>query len=228
MNRTTRVTAFVAVALAAAARVLPAQFTVPPQSASIMPTAISRAVAAAPGETFSMFLSSTVQAGAMSVRDSTGGATQTYAGSVVLTPTWDLNNNRVVTVYAYVSQPFTSSSATISSSALEASAIGGTGSANGIWTAFAATVDGHSSGVTLTQVLARGPTKKITDASERLTVGLRLNTTNRYVEPGLYTGVVTSARTFNSHSARPHRKPLGVAKAVGQRVQSRGDRNVRP
>ena len=156
-----------------------------------MPTAISRAVAAAPGETFSLFLSTTVQTGPLTIRDSTAGAGQTYSGAVVLTPTWDLNNNRVVTLYAYVSQPFTSSTTTLASSALEASAIGGTGSANGIWTAFGATVDGHGSAVTLSQVLARGTTKTITDASERLTVGLRLNTTNRYVEPGLYTGIVT-------------------------------------
>ena len=191
MIRTTGATLFAATMLCAGARLLPAQFPVPPRSASIMPTAISRAVAAAPGETFSLFLSSTVQTGPLTIRDSTAGAAQAYAGSVVLTPTWDLNNNRVVTIYAYVSQPFMSSSSTLVSSALEASAIGGTGSANGIWTAFGATVDGHSSAMTLSQVLARGTTKTITDASERLTVGLRLNTTNRYVEPGLYTGIVT-------------------------------------
>ena len=191
MFRTTRLTGLAVVALAAAARVLPAQYPVPPQSASMMPTAIARAVAAAPGETFSLLLSSTVQTTALSIRDSTAGTAQTYAGSVVLTPTWDLNNNRVVTLYAFVSQPFTSSAATIASSALEASANGGSGSASGIWMAFATTVDGHGSAVTLTQVLARGTTKKITDASERLTVGLRLNTTNRTVEPGLYTGIVT-------------------------------------
>jgi hypothetical protein len=178
-------------ALLAPMRPLEAQFVVPPQSASVMPTAISRALAAAPGETFSLLLSSTVQSGALAIQDSTPGATQTYSGSVVLTPTWDLNNNRVVTIYAYVSQPFTSSTSTLASSALEASALGGTGSANGVWTAFASTVDGHGTAVTLSQVLARGPTKKIIDASERLTVSMRLNTTNLYLQPGLYTGIVT-------------------------------------
>lgn len=178
-------------AVLAPMRTLVAQFVVPPRSASVMPTAISRALAAAPGETFSLLLSSTVQSGALAIRDSTPGATQTYSGSVVLTPTWDLNNNRVVTIYAYVSQPFTSSTSTLASSALEASALGGTGSANGAWTAFASTVDGHGTAVTLSQVLARGTTKTITDASERLTVSMRLNTTNLYLQPGLYTGVVT-------------------------------------
>ena len=178
-------------ALLAPVQSIQAQFVVPPQSASVMPTVISRALAAAPGETFSLLLSSTVQSGPLAIRDSTPGTTQTYSGSVVLTPTWDLNNNRVVTIYAYVSQPFTSGTGTLASSALEASALGGTGSANGAWTAFAATVDGHGTAVTLSQVLARGTTKKITDASERLTVSMRLNTTNVYLQPGLYTGIVT-------------------------------------
>ena len=178
-------------ALLAPVRTTQAQFVVPPRSASVMPTAITRALAAAPGETFSLLLSSTVQSGPLAIRDSTPGTTQTYSGSVVLTPTWDLNNNRVVTIYAYVSQPFTSGTGTLASSALEASALGGTGSANGAWTAFAATVDGHGTAVTLSQILARGTTKTITDASERLTVSMRLNTTNLYLQPGLYTGIVT-------------------------------------
>lgn len=191
----TRATVLAAALLTIPARLLPAQFPVPPMSASIAPTALSRVVAAAPGETFSLFLSSTVQNGPLSIRDSTGGATQTYSGSVVLTPTWDLNNNRLVTIYAYVSQPFMSSGTTLASSALEGSAIGGTGSANGLWTSFSETVDAHGAAMTLTQVFARGPNKRVTDASERLTVGLRLNTTNRYVEPGTYTGIVT----FGAH-----------------------------
>ena len=178
-------------ALLAPVRTIQAQFAVPPQSASVMPTALTRALAAAPGETFSLLLSSTVQSGPLAVRDSTPGTTQTYSGSVVLTPMWDLNNNRVVTIYAYVSQPFTSSTGTIASSALEASALGGSGSANGAWTSFASTVDGHGTAVTLSQVLARGTTKQITDASERLTVSMRLNTTNLYLQPGFYTGIVT-------------------------------------
>ena len=79
----------------------------------------------------------------------------------------------------------------LASSVLEASAIGGTGSANGAWIAFSSVVDGHISAVTLTAVTAHGTGKTVNDASERLTVTFRLNTTNTSVVPGLYTGVVT-------------------------------------
>jgi hypothetical protein len=150
-------------------------------------------LAAAKGESFAMTLSSTVQASALAIADSTAGASQAFSGSVVLTPDWDLTNNRVVTVYAYVSTPFTSASSSLASSLLEASATGGSGSANGSWNAFASTVDGYANAVTLTQVTATGANKKASGATERLTVGLRLNTTNTYVEPGNYSAVVTFA-----------------------------------
>lgn len=169
-----------------------AQFPPTVGSPSIAPTAVSGVLAArAPGESFSLFLSSTVQGTPLTLRDSTAGATQTYTGSVTLTPTWDLQNNRQITIYAYLSQPFINGAMTLASTTLEASATGGSGSANGIWTAFGSTVDGHGSAVTLTQLTVFGSTKKVDDASERLTVGLRMNTSNVYVQPGLYTGIVT-------------------------------------
>ena len=182
-----------ALGVACVSRAAAAQFPTPTVSTSIAPTALARSVGAAgaPGETFSLFLSSSVQSAPLTIRDSTNGATQVYSGSVVLTPTWDLNNNRQITLYAYLSQPFTSGAAVLASTVLEASATGGSGSANGIWTSFGSTVDGHGAAVTLTQLTVFGSAKKVSDASERLTVGLRLNTTNRYVEAGLYTGIVT-------------------------------------
>ena len=70
-------------------------------------------LAAAKGESFALTLSSTVQASALTIADSTAGASQAFSGSVVLTPDWDLTNNRVVTVYAYVSTPFTSASSSL-------------------------------------------------------------------------------------------------------------------
>jgi hypothetical protein len=163
---------------------IPGSFTASPGGVNL---------AAAKGESFAMTLSSTVQAGALTIADSTAGASQAFSGSVVLTPDWDLTNNRVVTVYAYVSTPFTSASSALASSLLEASATGGSGSADGSWNAFGSTVDGHASAVTLTQVTASGANRKVTGVEERLTVGLRLNTTNTYVEPGSYSAVVTFA-----------------------------------
>jgi hypothetical protein len=183
----------IAFAIGGFARALPAQFPAPiaPTSIGAMPVSRSVGAAQAPGESFAMTLSNTVQGTALTIRDSTPGASQVYSGSVSLTPTWDLNNNRVVTIYAYVSQPFTTGSASFASSLLEASATGGTGSANGVWTSFASTVDGHSSAVTLTDVIARGSNKRVIDASERIIVGLRINTTGTYIEAGRYTAVVT-------------------------------------
>lgn len=144
-------------------------------------------------ESFAMTLSSTVQTTALSIADSTAAASQGFTGSVVLTPSWDLANNRVVTMYAYVSSGFTSGTASIASSYLEASASGGTGSASGAWSAFSSTVDGHANAVSLSSLTATGTKKKVTDNSEAVTVGFRLSTANLYVEPGTYTGVVTFA-----------------------------------
>lgn len=144
-------------------------------------------------ESFAMTLGSTVQSGPLSIADSTGGASQQFGGSVVLTPTWDLSNNRQVQIYAYVSSPFTTGSASLASSLLEASANGGSGSANGSWNPFSSTVDGHADAVSLTSLTVAGATKKVTNTSEQVSVALRLNTTNTYVEPGLYTGIVTFA-----------------------------------
>lgn len=163
-----------------------------PGSFSPTPTA-SITLQAQKNESFAMTLSSTVQAGPLTIADSTAGASQQFTGSLVLTPTWDLANNRQVEIYGYVSSAFTTGSASLASSLLEASATGGTGSANGSWSAFSATVDGHASAVSLTSLTVSGASKKVTGTSERLTVGFRLNTTNTYVDPGLYTGVVTFA-----------------------------------
>ena len=163
-----------------------------PGSFSPTPTA-SITLQAQKNESFAMTLSSTVQAGPLTIADSTAGASQQFTGSLVLTPTWDLANNRQVEIYSYVSSAFTTGSVSLASSLLEASATGGTGSANGSWNAFSATVDGHASAVSLTSLTVSGASKKVTDTSERLTVGFRLNTTNTYVDPGLYTGVVTFA-----------------------------------
>jgi hypothetical protein len=187
-----RATILAVLTLAALPRVLSAQF---PQS--IAPVPVARSVMpAAPGETFAISLSSTVQNTPLTIQDNAPGASQVYSGAVVLTPTWDLNNNRQVTIYAYISQQFiNASSATLPNSVVEASATGGSGSANGAWTPFASTVDGHPSGVTLTSVLARGSNKTVSDAREAITVSLRLNTTGVYFEPGRYTGVVT----FGAH-----------------------------
>lgn len=161
-----------------------------PGSFSPTPTA-TVTLQAQKAEAFAMTLSSTVQVGPLSINDSTAGAGQTYTGSVVLTPTWDLANNRQVTIYGYVSTQFSTGAVTFANGLLEASATGGTGSADGSWNPFSATVDGHASAVSLTSVTATGANKKVTGASESLTVGLRINTTNTYIEPGLYTGVVT-------------------------------------
>jgi hypothetical protein len=79
------------------------------------------------------------------------------------------------------------------SSLLEASANGGSGSANGSWNPFSSTVDGHANAVSLSSVTATGANKKVTGNGEQLTVAFRLNTTNTYIEPGTYTGVVTFA-----------------------------------
>jgi hypothetical protein len=163
-----------------------------PGSFSPTPTA-SITLQAQKNESFAMTLSSTVQAGPLTIADSTAGASQPFSGSLVLTPTWDLANNRQVEIYGYVSSAFTTGSVSLASSLLEASATGGTGSANGSWNPFSATVDGHASAVSLTSLTVSGASKKVTGTSERLTVGFRLNTTNTYVDPGLYTGVVTFA-----------------------------------
>lgn len=145
-------------------------------------------------ESFSMTVTSTVQATALAIADSTAGASQTYTGNVVLTPTWDLASGRSVTIYGYVSSPFTTPGAvTFASSLLEASATGGSGTANGSWNAFASTVNTQPNAVQLTKVTASGATQKVTNSSQALTVGLRLNTSNTYVQPGTYTGVVTFA-----------------------------------
>jgi len=134
-----------------------------------------------------------VQATPLAINDSTGGAGQTYTGTVLLTPTWDLANNRTVNLYAYVSTTFSTGAVTFADALLEASATGGTGSANGSWNAMSGTVDGHASATSLTQVTATGANKKVTNTSERVTVSFRINSTNTYIEPGLYTGVVTFA-----------------------------------
>ena len=178
-----------ALALAATTTVAAAQI---PGSFSATPTA-AVTLQAQKVESFSMTLSSTVQATPLAIADSTAGASQTYTGAVTLTPHWDLANNRVVTIYGYVSQQFTTGSVTFPNSVLEASATGGTGSANGSWNAFASTVDGHTSAVTLTAVTATGANQKVTNASQALSVSLRLNTTNTYIQPGTYTGIVTFA-----------------------------------
>lgn len=178
-----------ALLLVAASSVVEAQI---PGSFSPTPTA-SITLQAQKNESFAMTLSSTVQAGPLTIADSTAGASQQFSGSLVLTPTWDLANNRQVEIYGYVSSAFTTGSVSLASSLLEASATGGTGSANGSWNAFSATVDGHASAVSLTSLTVSGASKKVTGTSERLTVGFRLNTTNTYVDPGLYTGVVTFA-----------------------------------
>lgn len=163
-----------------------------PGSFSPTPSA-SITLQAQKSEAFAMTLSSTVQSSALAIADSTGGASQQFTGSVVLTPTWDLANNRQVQLYSYVSSVFSTGSTTLASSLLEASATGGTGSANGSWNAFSSTVDGHAEAVALTSLTVSGSSKKVTGTSERLTVGFRLNTTNTYVEPGTYTGIVTFA-----------------------------------
>jgi hypothetical protein len=182
--------------LAGTARLLPAQIRSPMSPTGIAPVSLARSAAsAAPGESFAMALSSSVQSTPRAISDSTPGASQPYTGSVMLTPTWDLNNNRQISIYAYVSQPFTSASGTLASSVLEASAIGGSGSANGAWNPFSSVVDGHIAGVTLTDLMVHGAGKTVNDASERLTVTFRLNTTNTAVVPGIYTGVVT----FGAH-----------------------------
>ncbi|HKO14668.1 MAG TPA: hypothetical protein VJU87_00415 [Gemmatimonadaceae bacterium] len=176
-------------ALASTATIVQAQ--VP---GTFLPTPTSSiSLAAVKAESFAMTLSSTVQSTALAIADSTAGASQQYAGAVTLTPTWDLSNNRNVTIYAYVSSPFTTGATSFPSSVLEASAAGGSGSANGSWNAFSSTVDGHGSAVTLTSLTVTGASKKVTDASEAVAVSLRLNTTNTYIEPGAYTGVVTFA-----------------------------------
>jgi hypothetical protein len=178
-------TLFLVAATTVAQAQIPGSFS-PTPSASIT-------LQAQKSESFAMTLASTVQSSALAIADSTAGASQAFTGSVVLTPTWDLANNRQVTIYAYVSSAFTTGSASLASSLLEASATGGSGSANGSWNAFSSTVDGHASGVSLTSLTATGASKKVTGTGERVTVGLRLNTTNTYVEPGLYTGIVTFA-----------------------------------
>ena len=177
------------VLLVAAATAVEAQI---PGSFAPTPSA-SITLQAQKAESFAMTLSSTVQASALSIADSTGGASQQFTGSLVLTPTWDLANNRQVQIYGYVSSAFTTGSASLANSLLEASATGGTGSANGSWNPFSSTIDGHASAVSLTSLTASGASKKVTGVGERLTVGFRLNTTNTYVDPGLYSGVVTFA-----------------------------------
>ena len=175
--------------LAATTTVVGAQI---PGSFSPTPSA-SITLQAQKSESFAMTLSSTVQSSPLAIADSTAGASQQFTGSLVLTPTWDLANNRQVQVYGYVSSAFTTGSVSFTSALLEASATGGTGSANGSWNPFSSTVDGHASAVSLTSLTVTGASRKVTGTSERLTVGFRLNTTNTYVEPGLYTGVVTFA-----------------------------------
>jgi hypothetical protein len=175
--------------LAATATLAHAQI---PGSFSPTPSA-SITLQAQKSESFAMTLSSTVQSGALAIADSTAGASQAFTGTVVLTPSWDLANNRQVTLYAYVSSAFTTGSLNLASSLLEASATGGTGSANGSWNAFSSTVDGHANGVALTSVTATGSSKKVSGTAERVTVGFRLNTTNTYIDPGTYTGIVTFA-----------------------------------
>ena len=185
----TRSLALAALTLVATATLAQAQI---PGSFAPTPSA-NITLLAQKSEAFAMTLSSSVQATALAIADSTAGASQQFTGSVILTPTWDLANNRQVTVYAYVSSAFTTGVVSLASSLLEASATGGTGSANGSWNAFSSTVDGHASAVSLTSLTATGAKKKVTGNGEQVTVGFRLNTTNTYVEPGLYTGVVTFA-----------------------------------
>ena len=159
---------------------------------AIAPMPISRAVAMAqaPGESFGLSMSSTIQTSPVIIRDSTAGTAQTYSGSVVLTPTWDLSPSRFVTLYAYVTQPLTNGATTIPASVIEASALGGTGSATGAWSAFSATVDGHPFANTLTLVDVSGKTR-VVSTTEQITVRLRLNTTNLALVAGRYTGIIT-------------------------------------
>lgn len=140
-------------------------------------------------EVFAIAMTSTVQLTPLVIRDSTAGASQTYAGNVILAPAWDLRPTRFVTLYAYVSQPLTNGVATIPASAIEASAQGGTGTGTGAWSAFSATVDGHPYANTLTIVDVSGKTK--TSGDENITIQLRLNTTNLAIPAGVYTGIVT-------------------------------------
>ena len=184
-----RTLSFAGLLLAAATTVVEAQI---PGSFAPTPSA-SITLQAQKSESFAMTLSSTVQSSALAIADSTAGASQQFTGSVVLTPTWDLANNRQVQLYAYVSSAFTTGSVSLASALLEASATGGSGSASGAWSAFSSTVDGHASAVSLTSLTVSGATKKVTNTSERVTVGFRLNTTNTYVDPGTYTGIVTFA-----------------------------------
>lgn len=157
----------------------------------VIPVARSAAAAAFPGETFSMTLSSTVQSAPLTIHDSTAGGSQVYTGTVILTPTWLFFINRTVTIYSYVSSAFTTGSATMASTILQAAATGGTGSANGSWNAFGATVNGHASAVTLSTVNANGARRIQNGTTQQLTVSLRMNTTNTFVEAGKYTGVIT-------------------------------------
>jgi hypothetical protein len=148
---------------------------------------------ALPGESFAMTLASTVQSSPLTIHDSTAPGSQTYAGSVVLTPTWVFVVNRTVQLYAYVSVQLSSGSSTIASSLLQASATGGSGTANGSWNPFSTTQDGHPDAVLLSTVIANGVRRVAVGTAQQLTVGLRLSTTNTLVEAGLYTGVVTFA-----------------------------------
>lgn len=163
-----------------------------PGSFSASPTSSVTLQAQKP-ESFSMTLASTVQATPLTIADSTGGAGQTYTGNVTLTPTWDLASGRTVTIYAYVSSQFTTGAVTFPNSVLEANATGGTGTVTSTFTSFNSTVDTHTSAVTLTSVSPSGANLKVTNSSQALTVGLRLNTTNTYIQPGTYTGIVTFA-----------------------------------
>jgi hypothetical protein len=138
-------------------------------------------------------MSSTVQATPLAISDSTAGASQQYTGTVLLTPTWDLTNNRTVSLYVYVSGGFSTGVTTLASAMLEASATGGTGSADGSWNPLSSPVDGHSSGTWLSQLTVTGAKKKVTDASEQVTVSFRMNSTNTYIDPGLYTGIISFA-----------------------------------
>lgn len=140
-----------------------------------------------------MTLASTIQSTPLAIHDSTAPASQTYTGSVVLTPTWVFVVNRIVLVYAYVSVQLTSGSGTIDPSLLQASATGGTGTADGSWNPFSTTQDGHPNAVLLSTVNANGVRRAAIGNAQQLTVGLRLSTTNTYLDAGLYTGVVTFA-----------------------------------
>ena len=175
-------------ALALLGRALPAQSST---LFPVIPVARSAAAAALPGESFAMTLSSTVQSTALTIHDSTAGGSQVYTGTVILTPTWTFTVNRTVTIYSYVSSTFTTGSTTLASSLLEAAATGGTGTAMGAWSAFGSTVDGHTDAVTLSTVMANGLRRTQAGTTQQLTVSLRLNTTNTFVEAGLYTGVIT-------------------------------------